>query len=67
MPNAEGKTIRISLEQVCETLGAWNRSFDELQGTVRAVFDFSRPFLKRSLGKSSSKDGLVLNQSRRSA
>lgn len=43
----KGKTIRISLEQVCETLGAWNRSFDELQGTVRAVFDFSRPFLKK--------------------
>ncbi|RYL88143.1 MBL fold metallo-hydrolase [Sporolactobacillus sp. THM19-2] len=42
----KGEAVRLSLEQVCETIGPWNRSFDLLQEEADAVFTFSRPFLQ---------------------
>lgn len=43
----KGKQIRLSLDQTAETIGGWNRSFDELQHDSGEVLAFSRPFLKK--------------------
>lgn len=43
----KGKQVKLSLEQIAETVGPWNRSFDELQSESDEVFDFSLPFLKK--------------------
>lgn len=42
----KGKQVRLSLDQATETIGYWNRSFDELQNDSDEVLAFSRPFLK---------------------
>ncbi|WP_010632415.1 MBL fold metallo-hydrolase [Sporolactobacillus vineae] len=43
----KGKMIRLVAEQVTETLGGWNRSFDELKESADKVLRFSRPFLEK--------------------
>jgi Cft2 family RNA processing exonuclease len=43
----KGKIIRLVAEQIAETLGGWNRSFDELKDAADEVLRFSRPYLKR--------------------
>ncbi|WP_332238174.1 MBL fold metallo-hydrolase [Sporolactobacillus sp. KGMB 08714] len=43
----KGKQIRLSPDQTAETIGRWNRSFDELQSDSGEVFAFARPFIKK--------------------
>ncbi|RYL95023.1 MBL fold metallo-hydrolase [Sporolactobacillus sp. THM7-4] len=40
-----GKQVRLARDQVAETVGYWNRSFEELQEESERVLTFSRPLL----------------------
>ena len=42
-----GKQVKLSLEQVKETIGHWNRSMDELQEIANEVLNYSRPYLEK--------------------
>ena len=43
----KGKQIKLSLEQVAETIGKWNRSIEELTEAAYDVFEFIVPFLEK--------------------
>jgi Cft2 family RNA processing exonuclease len=42
-----GKQVKLSLDQVVETIGKWNRSLDEVRDAADQVFMFSRPYLEK--------------------
>ena len=43
----KGKQIKLSLEQITETIGYWNRSMNALQKAANDVLSFSRPYLEK--------------------
>ena len=43
----KGKQIKLSLGQITETIGYWNRSIDELQIAANDVMIFSRPYIEK--------------------
>ncbi|EKN64809.1 MBL fold metallo-hydrolase [Schinkia azotoformans] len=43
----KGKQLKLSLEQVAETIGNWNRSIEELTEAANEVFEFIVPFLEK--------------------
>lgn len=43
----KGKQIKLSLDQVVETIGYWNRSIEELQLAANDVVSFSRPYVEK--------------------
>lgn len=43
----KGKQLRLSVEQVKETIGKWNRSMDKLVEAADNVWTFSRPHLEK--------------------
>lgn len=43
----KGKQIRLSIDEVKETIDKWNRSMDELKEVADQVLTFSRPYLEQ--------------------
>ncbi|MBE1554618.1 MBL fold metallo-hydrolase [Sporosarcina limicola] len=43
----KGKPVRLTLDQVVETVGRWNGPINELEEAARQVFSFSRPILEK--------------------
>ncbi|KGA98639.1 beta-lactamase [Alkalihalobacillus alcalophilus ATCC 27647 = CGMCC 1.3604] len=43
----KGKSLKLHLGQVIETIGGWNRAIDELADAVAQAFTFNRPFLEK--------------------
>jgi Predicted exonuclease of the beta-lactamase fold involved in RNA processing len=58
----KGKIIRLTAEQIAETIGAWNRSFDELRDAADEVLRFSRPFLDKICWERATEGDVTFDQ-----